>query len=151
MFPSSQPRYKLIDPTKSSKTITVWIFLWSSYPPIWGQPSREIYFGIRKFTSNCSKRKDSGNVTWVKILEQFFGDSTILSKENLKILGRNIISPVNCNYSEPADWSFFSGCNDCKYLAKYFKEGQCAGASRNQMNHKKLGPNSSTRNEMCNH
>ena len=64
-------------PTISSKTITVWTFHWRSYSPIriWGQPSREIYFGIiRKFTSNCLKRKDSGNVTGKKS-RTIFGDS----------------------------------------------------------------------------
>ena len=86
MFRSSQPRYKLIDPTKSSKKLTVWIFLWRSYPPISGHPSREIYFEIRKFTSNCSKRKDSGNITWEKNLEQLFG------------------------FNDPFKGSFFSGC-----------------------------------------
>ena len=103
-------------PTISSKTITVWTFHWRSYSPIriWGQRSREIYFGIiQKFTSNCLKRKDSGNVTG-KNSRTIFGDSTILSIENLKILGINKhISPVNCYnyYLEPADWSFFSRCN----------------------------------------
>ena len=48
---------------------------------------------------------------------------------------------MNWNYSEPTDWSFFSGCNDYKGRTNTLEP------STTQL--KQWGPNLSIRNEMC--